>query len=351
MELEQALAVQLQAHPAMQPQDVIKLCYQAARGAEHLLADPDAAARWLRQEYEAVPADKAIPLAEEIGPESCRVNLAGWKAHGLPVEWLFGIFCASAAQQQGGEATLEDYLTRAGQVLAAERPALLPQWQEELAVYRHAGMPAVHHSEAYREQEKPAYRIVHRRWLRLVPVLQALCALPAAPQRPVVIAIDGRAGSGKSTMAQQLAQLLDAAVVQMDDFFLPTELRTPQRFAQPGGNVHYERFAAEVLPHLARPRPFAYRRFACGEVMDYDGERQVPAKPYRIVEGTYSHHPALGRYADLTVFSQVEAEEQLRRIEVRNGPELAQLFRTRWIPLEEAYFAACRTEQNADLRV
>ena len=108
MELEQALAAQLQAHPAMQPQDVIKLCYQAARGAEHLLADPDAAARWLRQEYEAVPADEAIPLAEEIGPESCRVNLAGWKAHGLPVEWLFGIFCASAAQQQGGEATLEE---------------------------------------------------------------------------------------------------------------------------------------------------------------------------------------------------------------------------------------------------
>ena len=35
----------------------------------------------------------------------------------------------------------------------------------------------------------------------------------------------------------------------MDDFFLRPEQRRPERFAEPGGNVDRERFAAEVLVH------------------------------------------------------------------------------------------------------
>lgn len=83
-----------------------------------------------------------------------------------------------------------------------------------------------------------------------------------------VIAIDGRAASGKTTLAAALAAETGGAVVHMDDFFLPAELRTPQRLAAPGGNVHAERFAEEVLPFLRQGRPFCYRRFDC-RVMDY----------------------------------------------------------------------------------
>ena len=78
-----------------------------------------------------------------------------------------------------------------------------------------------------------------------------------------VIAIDGRAASGKTTLAAALAAETGGAVVHMDDFFLPAELRTPQRLAAPGGNVHAERFAEEVLPFLRQGRPFCYRRFDC----------------------------------------------------------------------------------------
>ena len=67
-----------------------------------------------------------------------------------------------------------------------------------------------------------------------------------ASDSPFIIAIDGRAASGKSTLAQQLGELLDADVIHMDDFFLPPSLRTKERLSEPGGNVHYERFAEEV---------------------------------------------------------------------------------------------------------
>ena len=351
MEFMQAVRQQLAAHPSVQPQDVFKLCYQAARGAEHLLTDPAAAREYLLREFAATPADADCPLYEWLSPQMVRVNLAAWKARALPPEWLFGMFADTSRLPAAEADRLPQYLQQAGELAVQAGQFPRQQWQTALETYRAAGMPPVRHSEAYRAAEAPAYRIVSSRYLRLLPVLEGIAARQAETPAPVfVVAIDGRAASGKTTMAQQLARILDADTVHLDDFFLPPAMRTAERLAQPGGNVHHERFAAEVLPHLGQPQPFAYRRFDCG-VMDYAGERQVGTAAYRVVEGSYSHHPAFGRYAHLTVFSSVEPEEQLRRITVRNGAEMAETFRTRWIPMEEAYFAAFDTAAAADVRV
>ena len=171
-----------------------------------------------------------------------------------------------------------------------------------------------------------------------------------APDSPFIIAIDGRAASGKSTLAQQLSELLGADVIHMDDFFLPPALRTRERLSEPGGNVHYERFAEEVLPYLKSPAAFSYRIFDCSK-MDYEGERFIGNKPIRIVEGSYSHHPKFGRYADLFVFSDVDEEEQMRRIHLRNGEEKAQMFAEKWIPMEERYFAELEVKKCADATI
>ena len=180
---------------------------------------------------------------------------------------------------------------------------------------------------------------------RLIPVLERAYACSA---RPCIIAVDGPAASGKTTLAEMLKMLLPADVIHMDDFFLPIPLRTPERFARPGGNVHYERFREEVLPKLRQTSAFSYRRFDCS-VMDFRGERSVGTLPFRIVEGSYSTHPELGRYADIAVFSRVEPDEQMARILRRNGPEKAERFRREWIPLEETYFSAYEIQQTADI--
>ena len=74
----------------------------------------------------------------------------------------------------------------------------------------------------------------------------------------IKVAIDGMSCSGKSSLAALLEKIYDCNVFHMDDFFLPREMKTPQRLAEPGGNVHYERFAEEVLTKLGTPflRPF-----------------------------------------------------------------------------------------------
>ena len=330
---------QLHLHPSTQPRDVIKQCYQAAKGAEHLLMDTTRARAYFDQEYAATPADAAQPLFDAISDNVCRVNLAAWKAAFLPTDWLFRMFVHTASVPMGGSELLEEYITEAAMVAST-----LPGWEESLAAWQETGMPAVHHSDAYRAAEKPAYRIVNGRFRCILPILQRL----QEDSSIRVIAMDGRAASGKSTKAELLSTVLEAPVVHMDDFFLPPALRTPERLAQPGGNVDYERFAQEVVPHLASDAAFAYRIFDCSQ-MDFGDLREIAAAPIRIVEGSYAHHPALGDYADLRVFSTVDVDGQMARILRRNGERMAEMFRTRWVPMEEQYFNHFSIREKADI--
>ncbi|MBR4873950.1 MAG: hypothetical protein IKV00_08955, partial [Clostridia bacterium] len=161
---------------------------------------------------------------------------------------------------------------------------------------------------------------------------------------------DGPCASGKSILGAALSRIYRCPLVHMDDFFLRPEQRTPERLAEPGGNVDYERFAREVLPRLRDTAPFSYGVFDCS-VMEITGKRPVEAAPVRVVEGSYAHHPAFGDYADIKVFSNVDAEEQMTRIKARNGAAMAARFRDEWIPREEAYFSAFRIREGAHVTV
>lgn len=349
MHFEKYLLEQIHKHPSVQPQDLVKLCYQAAFGAEHLLSDLDGARNYLERELAAVEAREG-ELCENISNSVCRVDLGAWKGTGLPAEWLFQMFAASAAVSGSGQDLFSEYLTIAGKTVQGQQVQfLLRDWHSYLERYRAAGIGPVHHSACYRQQEKPSYRIIDRQYARLLPVLElaASAAKKIPKDRVCVIAIDGRAAAGKSTAAGQLKRILGAEVVHMDDFFLPPKLRSRERFAQPGGNVHYERFLEEVWPYLARPQSFSYRVFDCSK-MDYAGERGVGSADFRIVEGSYSCHPQFGPYADVTVFLDVEPEEQMHRILCRDGSEMAEMFRHNWIPLEEKYFETFGILQKAD---
>ena len=164
-----------------------------------------------------------------------------------------------------------------------------------------------------------------------------------------IIGIDGRCGAGKSTFGEALCSLMQgkAALVHMDDFYLPPGLRVKERFEEPGGNVHYERFLEEVLAPYRREGRFVLRRYRFHELRFLKAEELAPE--ILIVEGSYAFHPTLVQFYDYKFFLDIDPQTQLARIEKRNGPEGLKGFVERWIPLEEAYFSACDVQKQADL--
>jgi len=175
---------------------------------------------------------------------------------------------------------------------------------------------------------------------------EAVNALLAERGR-VLLALDGRCASGKTTLAGRLRERYGWAVVHLDHFFLRPEQRTPRRYAEPGGNVDRERFLAEVLLPLREGRQVRYRPFDCGTQTLGEPVAVDPA-PVTVAEGAYACHPDLWDCYDLRACLTVAPAEQARRLLARNGPEGAARFREKWVPLEEAYLSAFRIEARCD---
>lgn len=166
-----------------------------------------------------------------------------------------------------------------------------------------------------------------------------------AMTKQVNVAIDGMCGSGKSTLGKALAEKYGCNLFHTDDFFLRPEQRTPERYAQPGGNVDYERFREEVLEHLADQEGLAYRRFDC-HTMALEEPRTASWNRLNIIEGAYSCHPYFGDVYQLRFFMEISSGEQKKRIEARNGAEMYRRFEREWIPMENRYFEACEIRKK-----
>lgn len=330
----------LDTHPAAEIRDAVKFLYQACFGGGHMIPEPNVAYVYLCREAAILPKDRTAAETEDMG-DYVRMDLSVLSR--ITPRTLNAMFVASAKDTPADKSRFIALLETFAQ---SGRFA-----EEKVRTYLHhyaaSGYPAVHHSDAYRAAYSPAYRIVRKEFLRY---LDAFAAIDARLKegKPTTVAVDGLCGSGKSTFAAMLCSLYDCNLFHADDFFLPSELRTPERYATPGGNVHWERIQSEVLEPLKTGKAFSYRKFDCS-VMDYGEAVPVTPKPLNILEGSYAMHPELLSHYDLKIFLKTDPGTQLQRIRLRDGEEYSKVFEEKWIPLENEYFAAFPVEQQCDL--
>lgn len=333
--------------PALRPWDLLKALYQSVFGPGHALTDPAAGLAWLREELAA--------LQETVGPETelldgvfCRIHLRYLKSSGLAPETLFRLFDLSAEAPCGSAAELEEKLAV---LLALAREGRLPFSEEEVTAqineWQQTGFPACHHSEAFHAAYAPAYRVIRREFVWILPLLAAIDGKMAREGRAIV-ALEGGSASGKTTLATLLGKIYDCNMFHMDDFFLRPEQQTPERLAEPGGNVDRERFFEEVLLPLTGGQVVTYRRYDCHSQTLLPPTEMVP-KALSIVEGAYSMHPALASHYDLSAFLRISPEVQKARIHRRNDRSTAERFFSTWIPMERTYFEAMNTADRCDL--
>lgn len=164
----------------------------------------------------------------------------------------------------------------------------------------------------------------------------------------VLIGIDGPCASGKTTLADLLACELDAQVIRTDDFFLPFALKTPERLSQAGGNVHYERFAEEIARGIVTGRAFEYGVYDCSKGAITEKKTVIPEEII-IVEGSYSMHPEMRLNYDLKIFVEVPLNVRLERILERDGKERLEIFKEKWIPMEDKYFDFYNIKEKCDI--
>lgn len=350
----------LAAHTEAEPIDAIKFLYQNAFGCGHLLADESVCARAVETEISQTQPEPDAPVCEPLGDGLCRLNLRSPQVRALPPIRIARMMLATAERFQGSArrfSTNMNHLRSLAVRYGADADAAfqrLPFTAQALeaafASYGAAGNPYPRHSDRYRSAYGPAYRVVLQRYADALPLVTAL-ETSLRENTAAALVLDGDCASGKTSLTELLAALYDCNVFHMDDFFLPVSLRTPQRLAQAGGNVHYERFLSQVLQGLLSREPFEYEAYDCHTGKSHTVK--VLPRTVSLIEGSYSLHPAFEDayhklHAVLALLT-VPPEEQTVRIRRRNGDAMLKRFQNEWIPLEIRYFQAYHKTRDDEL--
>lgn len=340
--ISQSLLNHFEKYPLLETLDTFKFLYQSVFGCEHMISSPEFVVEYIKKEYETISdhEETFVPLHGNYA----RVNLDILNS-GLSAETLGKLFFLTAKKEKGtlddlknAVITLKEH-TKSGLTPFSEENLLgaLKKWEDE-------NYPPVHHSESFRQNYKPAYRVISTDYVNYLPLL---CEIDKkAKSGNVVISIDGSSASGKSTLGNLLSSVYDCNLFHMDDFFLQPHQRTKERLDTPGGNIDSERFSKEILPSLNENKTARYHKFDCSK-MQLGNEETVPFKKITIVEGAYSLHPDFKAYYDISVFLDISKELQKERILKRN-PNMADRFFNEWIPMEHKYFNAFNIKEKCD---
>lgn len=320
-------------YPQMRPIDAIKLVFQSEYGAGHLIKNRNSALIRLRDERNNLSSASQSEI-EKIGGGYVRLYLKDCPLHD---DVLLNIF-SMQPERIGNDVSFANRLEILRRL--AEEGVFgftADELNEEITQFS----PIPSHSPEYREAYSPAYRVIDERFVPLIPLI---CDITTRNGQ-VNIAIDGRAASGKTTTAKLLSQALECPVFHADDYFLPPDMRTPERLYEPGGNIHYERLKREIVDRMGMD--IEYRPYDCS-TSSLSLPIAVPAARINILEGSYSQHPIFGDAFDIRVFCSVVPDVQENRILKRNGEKMLSRFKSEWIPMEEKYFETFNIADKCD---
>jgi uridine kinase len=196
--------------------------------------------------------------------------------------------------------------------------------------------------------------------------LLARLLLERRPPHPLRVAIDGPDGAGKTTLGDELAELLAGKrpVIRagVDGFHNPRELRYRRGADSPAGyfldSFDYEALCTLLLEPLGPGGPRRYRR----ALFDYRVDEEVAAPEEEaspdavlLFDGVFLLRPELRAFWDFSIFVQAGFDETLRRAEERDrelmggARAVRERYRKRYIPGQELYFSRCAPQKVADV--
>lgn len=184
------------------------------------------------------------------------------------------------------------------------------------------------------------------------PVVDAIRQLTQR-KSPVVVAVDGRSGTGKSTLSARMAAQFGAALIDQDDFYSGGDFDdwmplTPEQRAD--RCIDWRRLRQEVLEplitgHSARWHPFDW------DTLNGLAKCELQAEPSEVIvlDGAYSSRQELSDVINLTVLVTLPEEVRRRRLVDREGAEWMTTWHRVWDEAEDHYFSRMRPPGQFDI--
>jgi len=178
----------------------------------------------------------------------------------------------------------------------------------------------------------------------LPQVLEKIRSLP----KPVLIAISGFGGSGKTTFAEQLSAAINAPIVGVDSFMRDRNLTEYERWEI----MDFKRLESEILaPFHTGANPLAYGHFDWGTNGIIE-TRTINHSGYLVVEGVGLLRPELKKYFSYSIWIDCPLDEanergKKRDREIHLNPQ-DEYWNGPWRKSEIEYQETYRPEETAD---
>lgn len=175
----------------------------------------------------------------------------------------------------------------------------------------------------------------------LVAIVEDLLTGPPRCGNTHIIAIDGRAGAGKTTLANELSLALSlhrtVTVVHLDEIYAGWELA----------------LSASLTESLLR----ILKSISAGETVtfpiydwtwqQFDAMREIPPCDLMIIEGVGSAQRIVRDFATASIWMDIDQPTGLERVLDRDGFAIQDQM-TLWQKREEQHFLSDATRENAD---
>ena len=171
---------------------------------------------------------------------------------------------------------------------------------------------------------------------------------------PVVVALDGRSGTGKSTIAEVIASRLGGVYIKTDDFWAggANELWDARSIVKKVElAIDWQRLRKEVVEPLLYGKQAQYHPydFINDTGLSKDLIIKEPSDVI-VLDGAYSSRPELEDIIDLKILVEVPNDNHRRtRLVNREGDAYMTDWHKRWDPAEDYYFSQLRKRDSFDM--
>lgn len=353
--MEKELLYFYKKYPKSKIVDYVRTILQSEFFKERKIPDEEISFDYLLRDVHRAKTlhDENQDLYEFISDNLVKVNLYTYTKMGFNLRYLNTSFVNTTNNYEGSS---NEFNTKLNTLLKLikERKINLPTKESKKFIKKYIadGYPLIHHSKTFIKTYHPAYRLIHKQFItdemRFMNIKNFVLK-QKFKNNTVKIAIEGKSGSGKSTIAMLLLESFDSTVIHVDDFFLDDKMKTKERLDEVGGNINYEALQ-NVLNNININKPLKFNKYNC-TIKEY--EEKIIAKVNKIIfiEGVYSMHPKLYDYYDATIYLDIDETIQLKRLKERETPFKFNKYINEWIPLENIYFEKENIRYKATLRV
>lgn len=172
------------------------------------------------------------------------------------------------------------------------------------------------------------------------PILAEISKISSLNARPILIAIDGPAGSGKTSLANQLASnLKSATTIHMDDIY----------------NGWEDALTATLTRHLKEwiLDPLTQHQSVKSQKFNWTSNEYGPTVEVRdiellILEGVGAAQTMIRQQAALTIWIEVGPQIGLARVINRDGAQILP-YMLKWQERERAHFLKDQTKENCQI--